>query len=1128
MSASERQNRLVVAEDWKKIYQSFRNADFQSYDFDNLRRAMINYMRQNYPEDFNDYIESSEFMSLIDMVAFLGQNLSFRIDLNARENFLDTAERRESVLRLARMLAYNPRRNQPASGLMRIDSIQTTENLLDSTGLNLSGVTVKWNDRANDQYYEQYVKIMNSAMPPGSNIGNPIKAANINGVLTQKYRFNALNLSSAVFPFSKSINGVRTQFEVVSTDIMGDSIREEPPVRGTSPAFLFRDDGQGATSSNTGFFMHFRQGTLQSSNFSIDRPIPNQVVSVETENINDSDVWLYGVDSNGIESTPWNKLDSTEGNNIIYNSLFSGIRNVYSVTTRSNDRINFVFSDGVFGNLPSGNFKAMYRTSASNPMSISPGAMGTISIEVPYQSVRGTIETLTLGLRLQYTVNNGSSAETNDEIRKNAPASYYTQNRLITGEDYNIGTLSLSQEIIKSKSVNRSSSGISKYFELKDPTGKYSNTSVFADDGIIYQDFFLTQSQKQFSSQSDIEGFIYNFIEGEIASTTVNNFYWSKFSYVDVSSSEYSWENRNYGDRVNLGSLMLNDEYQTLSSFTDGELNYVEIGAYCRFTAPDGYSFSKTDQLISGSPPGSRKYLWAVVETIVDFVLEEQPAGTMVTLSKTIPDGSILSDVMPKYAEEIDFDAKVQIIDRAFVNQDFGLRYDQEKRRWSVITSENLDVRSEWSLDNTGDTTGENLDSSWIFRFKSDGERYTITHRNLRYVFESAGEIRFFFDNADRIYDPQTGRLFFDSITVLGINELDTVSSQPLNRDIVWSISDTYRDSEEYVNTRKIEVGFSETRTTAYLDDPELFESLVGVDDFVFQKRHSTDDGDEFAPFDRDSVLIHTGSDDPTGLESGQVIYYRDFDAFKIYTGEEYTVTFDYRANRGRDGLKFHYVHVADSNYRIDPGVSNLIDTYFLTRSYDNEMRKYARGEIADQPLPPSSDQLFREYDQQLSRIKSISDEVIYHPVKYKLLFGDRAQSDLQVSFKIVRNKNVVMNVNELKSDIVRLLNEYFDVENWDFGETFYFQELSAFIMNKLSPKLVSLLIVPRQPTQAFGSLFEIKSSVDEVFLSAATVQDVEIIDEITASNIRASGEVITTVTASESQLLSSAPSQTP
>ena len=91
MASTDRQNRLLLAEDWKRIYQSYKNAEFKSYDFDTIRRTMIQYIRSNYPEDFNDYIESSEYLALIDLIAFLGQNISFRTDLNARENFIDLA-----------------------------------------------------------------------------------------------------------------------------------------------------------------------------------------------------------------------------------------------------------------------------------------------------------------------------------------------------------------------------------------------------------------------------------------------------------------------------------------------------------------------------------------------------------------------------------------------------------------------------------------------------------------------------------------------------------------------------------------------------------------------------------------------------------------------------------------------------------------------------------------------------------------------------------------------------------------------------------------------------------------------------------------------------------------------------
>src|ERR1035437_167306 len=127
MAQTTRQSNLLVNQDWTQIYQSFTNADFTSYDFETLRNSMINYIKIYYPESFNDFIESSEYLALIDMIAFLGQSLAFRTDLNARENFMDTAQRRDSILKLARMLSYNPKRNVAAEGLLKINSVKTTE-----------------------------------------------------------------------------------------------------------------------------------------------------------------------------------------------------------------------------------------------------------------------------------------------------------------------------------------------------------------------------------------------------------------------------------------------------------------------------------------------------------------------------------------------------------------------------------------------------------------------------------------------------------------------------------------------------------------------------------------------------------------------------------------------------------------------------------------------------------------------------------------------------------------------------------------------------------------------------------------------------------------------------------------
>ena len=166
-----RQSNLFAAEDWKVIYRSFRNADFRSYDFDTIRASMLNYVARNYPEEFNDYINSSEFIAIIDLLSYLGQSLSFRIDLNARENFIDTASRRESILKLANMLSYTPSRNLPARGLVKLTAIKTSEPVSDSAGNNLSNVEVRWNDPNNPNWFEQFIVVLNAAISETNQFG---------------------------------------------------------------------------------------------------------------------------------------------------------------------------------------------------------------------------------------------------------------------------------------------------------------------------------------------------------------------------------------------------------------------------------------------------------------------------------------------------------------------------------------------------------------------------------------------------------------------------------------------------------------------------------------------------------------------------------------------------------------------------------------------------------------------------------------------------------------------------------------------------------------------------------------------------------------------------------------------
>jgi len=1149
MSATDRQNRLLVAEDWKRVYQTFRNADFQSYDFDNLRRTMISYLRENYPEDFNDYIESSEYLALIDLIAYLGQNLAFRIDLNARENFLELAERRESVLRLARLISYNPSRNQAANGLLKFTSIRTSEDVFDSNGVNLKGQTIRWNDNTNANWFEQFIKIMNTALPLNSVFGRPVKRDNVAGVPTEQYRFNALNTTVPVYSFQKNVEGKATSFQIVSTDVSDGNIAEEPPLVGNSFAYLYRDDGQGPGSTNTGFFAHFRQGNLDNGQFSITQPVANQAVAVDSVNINDSDVWLYSLDANGNEQELWTKVDSVEGNNVIYNSISRNVRNVYSVLTRADDRINLVFADGVFGNLPKGNFRTYYRVSDNRRMVITPAALSGISFTIPYLSKAGKQEEITVTVALQNTVTNSSTTESSDSIKNNAPATYYTQNRMVTGEDYNVAPLAISQDIVKVKSVNRTSSGISRYFDLIDATGKYSTTNLFGTDGVVYKQPIEKSTSFSFTTQTDIEGAIINVIEPILEDKRTEQFYFDNFFKINATDLNVFWLSETKDTNTYTGFLGNNAEDEldnplVLGSFTTNSLRFVTPNSLLKFVAPDGSCFDKNNVIQTRLPTklGDKTYLWTKVVNIsgngVEPTLTENSGA--ISLSDDIPDRAQLTRIIPKIASSLTDDVKRQIVDQTFAFNNYGLRFDAEAGEWRLITASNLNARAEFNTGFAGDTSGQGLDASWLVKFETTGERYRVTYRGQRYVYESDEEIRFFYDSTDRIFDSRTGRIIKDKISVLSINTQPD-STSPFTYNIDWEILEEFRDAEGYADTSKIELTFADRDNDGVVDDPELFDVIVAPsnitsdnleDKIIVQEKYTTSAGTEdFRYVDAAELGIELVSTEaelsaPSTYQDGALSYIRNKNIFKEFdeTTLTWNVTSDFRAYVGRDKLKFQYLHTADSNNRIDPSASNIMDTYLLTRGYDREYRLFLDNQLEQRPLPPSSDQLFRSFGSSLNQIKSISDEVIYHPVKYKVLFGSKANEDLQTTFKAVKNPDQVLNDSDIKSRIVSLINQYFALENWDFGDTFYFQELATFVMNRMAPDLVTFIIVPNQLEQAFGSLFEIRSEPDEIFISGANVTDVEIIDEITATRLNANGKVVTTSDLSTGRDIQSSP----
>ena len=1132
---------LLVTEDWKKIYQSFRNADFQSYDYETIRRILISYLQENYPEDFNDFIDSSEYIALVDLIAYLGQNLSFRIDLNARENFLETAQRRDSILRLAQLVSYVPKRNVPASGLLKITSIATTDSVTDSTGVNLAGTTISWNDPTNTNWYNQFISIINSAMPAPMMFGKPNDQGTINGISTAQYLINSSNPDVPVYSFSKNVNGTSMSFEIVPATFKGQSyIYETSPSPASPVSLLYQNDNQGSGSANTGFFALFKQGTLGLSSFSITNPVANEIIGINISGINNTDVWLWQLNNDGsYPTTPWTQVPAVVGNNVIYNSIATSIRNFYSVTSRDQDQIDLNFADGSFGDLPKGNFNLFYRQSNGLTYSIKPEQMSGIVINIPYVNQAGQNQTLTLTLGLQYTISNSAATESNTTIQQNAPQAYYTQNRMVTGEDYNIAPLTYTSNVLKVKSINRVSSGISKYYELSDVSGKYSSTNIFATDGILYKDVTEKNFSFSFSSRNQILSVIKKQLEPIVASPALKSFYIDTYRDIapvtlnsNTSGLVSRWHSTNIVSGQSRGYFTLDKNLSgtvlpvpiSVGSLVGAPYKYISAGTLIKFVPPvinnKQQYFLPSGKITPIKSSKTTSYIWVTVLQVIgdgaNNGLGNLSDGTgPIILSDQLGDGAIPVEIVPPFVSTFSYGFENSLVNLCLTQRNFGLSFNTSSRTWSLIEDTNIDLINPFSIAHQADTSNFNLDSSWLIAFTWNGDNYKVRYRITDFVFQSVNQTGFYIDPTDVNFDFTTNTVIKDKINVLSLNPQSGVnsSSQGLGKDYSWQIDNPVIELDGYTDPSSVLVSFynhQDSGTVGQIIDPDSFNNIVGTinpgtsDGYVMYQISSNGmtltpvDNSEFVVFntEADAVTYYNtyGSFDATNL------YFVSTNVVKSASGSTFTYEPNYVVYPGRAGLSFHYLHNSGEERRIDPSKSNIIDIYMLTADYDTAFRNWLLTGSGSAPLPPTSQSLENNYSSDLEPIKTISDEIVYQPVTYKVLFGSSADINLQATFKAVISPTSTASKNSIVSRILSAINTFFALENWEFGKSFYFSELSTYVMNLLSPDITNFILVPT--VNSFGSLYEINCQDNEIFISGATAADIEVIDAVTASQL--------------------------
>ena len=458
-------------------------------DFASLRANLVNYAKVYFPNTYNDFNESSPGMMFIEMAAYVGDVLSYYMDSQIKELFIQHAEERKNVVNLAETLGYRPRQSFAASTTLDVfhlvPSIGSGElnkpdyryALIVAEGMQVSStadssVTFRSNELVNFNFSSSNDPTDISIYERDGGTGEPtyyllkksVRASS--GTVTsetftigdpQKYLRVALNNTKILKIVSVKDSDGNTWYEVPY--LAQDTIFKE--IRNTA-----ENDPQFSQYNDTAPYLLKLKKTSR---------------RFRTRIRGDNKLELqFGA---GISSDPDEVIIPNPDN---VGSNLPGGRSYLDVSI---DPSNFLYTKA-YGQIPQNTTLTVeYLTGGGLSDNVPQGDLTSISgISATYDNDAGLAASVSNVVKGSVAVNNkeagvgGKGAETIPEIRNNALAHFSAQNRAVTMEDYLIRIYSLPEKfgridkayIVQDEQLNKS--------KLLQPVSSTDGSSVLPTD----------------------------------------------------------------------------------------------------------------------------------------------------------------------------------------------------------------------------------------------------------------------------------------------------------------------------------------------------------------------------------------------------------------------------------------------------------------------------------------------------------------------------------------------------------------------------------------------------------------------------------------------------------------------
>lgn len=469
----------------KKLSSEFKalieDYNFEEYDFHSIRQTLQDYIEQTYP-NYNDFFRSDYVMMLIELFAFYGEMMAYRVDMNMNESFLSSAKDRRNIIKIADMLGYKHARIEPSVSISKIDisdqmggakllskkKQQGSVNDILSKGSNIVFEPQVMDSRTYYRYKLDYLlktvtaeEFMNALNNIFQKLENFKETANIKVKSIVENNFEYYERSIFVDKFQMRFDpheniyvdyvGQRKMFEVQSLkfdDVLyfttentvdalkynGDALYNDTVELGFEFVLKY-DKAYNILDKNVYMYMPVVQGGTFSREIDPGKGVKNFKETAYEKNIFNNKTIIKQYDNNGLLLRTYYEVENISNTQHRY---------AYEVNNTPEGFVEFVFGDGKNTEILMAAPKTMlyYRKNPGNTdeiYNIKNAEFNTIPLNISYFDANvGNTQSVILPIVMlnKFSATDGMPAETDEQIKYMARKLRSVQDRFVTGKDY--------------------------------------------------------------------------------------------------------------------------------------------------------------------------------------------------------------------------------------------------------------------------------------------------------------------------------------------------------------------------------------------------------------------------------------------------------------------------------------------------------------------------------------------------------------------------------------------------------------------------------------------------------------------------------------------------------------------